>query len=194
MSLKKYPESGDILRSSLPTLPLSLSSGKFEHPFVKHPSMNPSWNGRVLIVAEPHCFWSSVSSASVGDSLYSEAARLLDGSEQLVVQLVVALIGRNVNPVEAGVGFGQVVCAGVNLVNGEESGASSTLESLKTLEGDPGGTGDKLQQPGSAFLIERLHSFPEPFNDVAVWSAVLESCVGLPVVDVDFTQAAHNQL
>lgn len=69
-----------------------------------------------------------------------------------------------------------------------------TLESLKTLEGDPGGTGDKLQQPGSAFLIERLHSFPEPFNDVAVWSAVLESCVGLPVVDVDFTQAAHNQL
>lgn len=25
-----------------------------------------------------------------------------------------------------GVGFGQVVCAGVNLVNGEESGASST--------------------------------------------------------------------
>lgn len=62
------------------------------------------------------------------------------------------------------------------------------------MEGDPGGTGDKLQQPGSAFLIERLHSFPEPFNDVAVWSAVLESCVGLPVVDVDFTQAAHNQL
>lgn len=102
MSLKKYPESGDILRSSLPTLPLSLSSGKFEHPFVKHPSMNPSWNGRVLIVAEPRCFWSSVSSASVGDSLYSKAARLLDGSEQLVVQLVVALIGRNVNPVEAG--------------------------------------------------------------------------------------------
>lgn len=64
--------------------------------------MNPSWNGQVLIVAEPHCFWSSVSSASVGDSLYSKAARLLDGSEQLVVQLVVALIGRNVNPVEAG--------------------------------------------------------------------------------------------
>lgn len=40
----------------------------------------------------------------VGDSLYSEAARLLDGGEQLVVQFVVVLVGRNVNPVKTGGG------------------------------------------------------------------------------------------
>lgn len=69
-----------------------------------------------------------------------------------------------------------------------------TLESLESLQGNSGGAGDKLQQPRSALLVERLHSFPEPFDDVAVWSAVFEPRVGLPVVDVDFTQAAYNQL
>lgn len=34
------------------------------------------------------------------DSLYSEAARLLDGRQQLVVQFVVELVGRNVDPIE----------------------------------------------------------------------------------------------
>lgn len=33
-------------------------------------------------------------------SLHSEAARFLDGSEQLVIQFVIALVGRNVNPVK----------------------------------------------------------------------------------------------
>lgn len=69
-----------------------------------------------------------------------------------------------------------------------------TLQSLEALQGNSGGTGDKLQQPGSALLVEGLHSFPEPLHNVAVWSAVFEPCVGLPVVDVDFTQAAYNQL
>lgn len=44
--------------------------------------------------------WSSAS--RVHDSLYSKAARLLDGSEQLVVQFVVVLVGRNVDPIETG--------------------------------------------------------------------------------------------
>lgn len=54
-----------------------------------------------LILAKPRCFRLLRSSACVSDSLYSEAARLLDGSEQLVVQFVVVLVGRNVNPIEA---------------------------------------------------------------------------------------------
>lgn len=55
-----------------------------------------------LITAKPCCFWLLRSSACVSDSLYSKAARLLDGSEQLVVQFVIVLVGRNVNPIEAG--------------------------------------------------------------------------------------------
>lgn len=35
-------------------------------------------------------------------SFHCEATGLLDRSQQLVVQLVVALVGRNVNPIEAG--------------------------------------------------------------------------------------------
>lgn len=37
-----------------------------------------------------------------GDSLDGKATRLLDGSEQLVVQFVVVLVRRNVDPVETG--------------------------------------------------------------------------------------------
>lgn len=70
----------------------------------------------------------------------------------------------------------------------------STLEGFEALQGNPGRASDKLQQPGSALLVEGLHSFPKPFNYVAVWSAMFEPRVGLPVIDVDFTQATYNQL
>lgn len=61
-----------------------------------------------------------------------------------------------------------------------------TLERLEALQGNSGGAGDKLQQAGSTLLVERLHGFPEPLHNVAVWGAVFEPRVGLPVVDVDF--------
>lgn len=86
-----------------------------------------------LIMAKPCCFWLLLSSACICDSLNSEAARLFDGSEQLVVQFVIVLVGRNVNPIETGVGFGQVVGAGINLVDGKEPRPSSTLEGLEAL-------------------------------------------------------------
>lgn len=69
-----------------------------------------------------------------------------------------------------------------------------TLEGFEALQGDPGGAGDKLQQPGPALLIVRLHGLPEPLDDVGVRGAVLQPCVGLPVVDVDLTQATHYEL
>lgn len=103
-----------------------------------------------------------------GNSLDSEAARLLNGSEQLVVELVVVFIGRNVNPIETGkdgkgggiffkalisknfkllmsgveelrgslpgVGLGQVVGTGVDLVDGEEPRSSSTCGNRAIFE------------------------------------------------------------
>lgn len=69
-----------------------------------------------------------------------------------------------------------------------------TLEGLESLQGNSGGSRDELQQPGSALLVEGLHRFPEPFDDVAVWGAVFEPRVGLPVVDVDFAESAYDQL
>lgn len=69
-----------------------------------------------------------------------------------------------------------------------------TLKSLEALQGNSGGTRDELQQPRSALFIERLHSFPEPFNNVAVGRAVLQARVAFPVVDVDLPQAAHDEL
>lgn len=53
-------------------------------------------------MAEPCCFGLLLSSACTSDSLHSKAARLLDGREQLVVQFVVVLVGRNVDPIETG--------------------------------------------------------------------------------------------
>lgn len=69
-----------------------------------------------------------------------------------------------------------------------------TLESLEALQWDSGGAGDKLQQPGPPLLVKRLHGFPEPLDDVAVQGAVLQAGVGLPVSDVDLSQAAHDEL
>lgn len=60
-------------------------------------------------------------------SFHCEATGLLDRSQQLVIQLVVALVGRNVNPIEAGMGFGQIVGVSIDLMNGEESGSRSAL-------------------------------------------------------------------
>lgn len=70
----------------------------------------------------------------------------------------------------------------------------TTLEGLEALQGNPGRAGDKLKKPGSALLVEGLHGFPKPLHNVAVWSAVFEPRVGLPVVDVDFAEATYNQL
>lgn len=71
---------------------------------------------------------------------------------------------------------------------------SLTLEGLEALQRNPGGASHKLQQSSSALLIKRLHRLPEPLDNVAVGSAVLKTRVGLPVVDVDFAKAAHNEL
>ncbi|TNN47973.1 hypothetical protein EYF80_041835 [Liparis tanakae] len=72
--------------------------------------------------------------------------------------------------------------------------STRTLESLEALQWDSGGAGDKLQQPGPPLLVKRLHGFPEPLDDVAVQGAVLQAGVGLPVSDVDLSQAAHDEL
>ena len=69
-----------------------------------------------------------------------------------------------------------------------------TLQGLEPLQGDSGGPRDELQQPGSPLFVKRLHGFPEPLHDVAVQRAVLQTCVGPPVSDVDLTQTANYQL
>jgi len=69
-----------------------------------------------------------------------------------------------------------------------------TLEGLEALQRNSGGAGDELQQPGPALLVEGLHGLPEPLDAAALRRAVLEPRVRLPVVDVDFAEAAHDQL
>lgn len=69
-----------------------------------------------------------------------------------------------------------------------------TLESLEALQWNPGRSCDKLQKSGSTLLIKRFHSFPKPLHNVAVWCAMFESSVGLPVIYVNFTQATHDEL
>lgn len=55
-----------------------------------------------LIKAKPCCFLLLLTSACIGNSLYSKTACLLDGSEQLVVKFVIVLVGRNVDPIKTG--------------------------------------------------------------------------------------------
>lgn len=73
-------------------------------------------------------------------------------------------------------------------------GGTVTLEGLEALQRNPGRARNKLQQPGSALLVKRLHCLPEPLDYVAVRGAVLETRVGLPIIDVDFAQATHDEL
>lgn len=69
-----------------------------------------------------------------------------------------------------------------------------TLEGLEALQGDSRGAGDELQQPRTPLLIIGLHGPPEPLDYVAVGRAVLQTRVGLPVVDVYLTQTTDNEL
>lgn len=105
---------------------------------------------------------------SASTSLHSKAACLLNGGQQLVTQLVIVLVWREVYTIEAGVGLGEVVGAGINLMDGEESWTCSSLQSLEPLQRDPGGASHKLQQASPLLLIVRLHGPPEPAHDVAV--------------------------
>lgn len=71
---------------------------------------------------------------------------------------------------------------------------SVTLQSLETLEGNPRGARHKLQQPGPSLLIKGFHRLPEPLDNIAVSHAVLQACVGLPVIQVDLIQATYYEL
>lgn len=72
--------------------------------------------------------------------------------------------------------------------------ASVTLQRLEALEWDARGPRDELQEPGPPLLIKGLHGLPEPPDDAAVGSTVLQPRVGLPVAHVYFIQAAYYQL
>lgn len=71
---------------------------------------------------------------------------------------------------------------------------SHTLQGFESLQWHPGGAGDELKQSGSPFLIVRFHGPPKPLHTVTLGRAMLQSRVGLPVVDVDLTESTHDEL
>lgn len=77
------------------------------------------WSGAMRLCSVMGGVLKSILEFKIMFSLHGEATRLLDRRQQLVVELVVALIGWNVDPIKAGMGFGKVVCVGINLVDGK---------------------------------------------------------------------------
>lgn len=63
-------------------------------------------------------------------SLDGKTAGLLHRCQQLLVELLVGLIGWNVDPIKAGVGLWKVVGVGIDEVDGEEPGPCRACRAL----------------------------------------------------------------
>jgi len=104
----------------------------------------------------PSIFWSL---------LHGEAAGLLNGLRQLVAEQLVRLVGRQIDPVKAGVRLGQVLRGHVgSQVNGEQSRAHRSRGSLQrseSLQWHSRRSRHKLQQAGSHLRAIRLDHLEE---------------------------------
>ena len=77
-------------------------------------------------------------------------------------------------------------------MKGEEAwpgGPRGPLQGLEALQGDPGASSDKLEEPGPHFFRVALHDLPEPFDHGGLGGAVLQSSVGTPVNDVNLADS-----
>ena len=117
-----------------------------------------------------------------------------DGSVQLLAKVLVALILRKIELVEAGVAGRQLVLARVVAVDVEFGEAIHALELLEAVERNLARTCDELKQLGALFFVEALDCTPEPLN--LRRSALLVVVLGgvLPVVDINVRQTRDEQL
>ena len=88
----------------------------------------------------------------------------MNGLQQVGPQLVVSLVGREVQLVEAGVGRGQPVRRPVVLVDLELLSAVHPLQGGEALQGNLGRPSDELEELGLVRRVKGPQRPPEPYN------------------------------
>ena len=67
-------------------------------------------------------------------------------------------------------------------------------ECFESVHRNAKASSDELQQASSSLVVELCHCLPEPLDDRRRGAACLETSVPTPVVDVDLTDTAHDNL
>lgn len=131
-------------------------------------------------------------------SLDCEAGGLEDGLFKLIVQSLLGRVGRQVEPVEAGVRLGQRVGRGVgHQVQREEArrgGAGGALQRAEAGERHAARARHELQQARAHVGVPLLHGLPEPEHERRVGRHVLEARVAAPVARVEVGAAGQQRL
>lgn len=92
-----------------------------------------------------------------------KALGAFNGPHQPVSQLLVAFVGWQVQPIEAGVCSRKVVGV-APLFNGEKLRPVAAIQLFETIHGHTRGSCDKLQQTRSHLIVEGQHHSPEPLD------------------------------
>ena len=126
-------------------------------------------------------------------SFLSKTNGLLDSHGELLSQRFVVLVRRKIYSIEAGVGLRQLVGI-AGLLHGKPSRSVGTLQVLEAVNGDTGGTGCKLEQPGPLVALPLGNALPEPLDDLVGLLVAPVIGVSLPVIDVNVGETTDEQL
>ena len=69
-----------------------------------------------------------------------------------------------------------------------------TSECFEAVNRKTKASGDKLKQTSSPVVVKLSHCPPEPLNDRRLGAASPQSCVTLPVLNIDLTDSTHHDL
>merc|ERR1719268_19040 len=104
---------------------------------------------------------------------------LLNSLQQVGAQLVIGLVGRQVQLIEASVSSGKSISRPIVPVDLELLCAVHSLEGTKALQWDFAGPCDKLKELGSVSLVKASQSSPEPNYLEAGNTVLMVLCVRL---------------
>lgn len=117
-----------------------------------------------------------------------------DSSVQPLPQLLISLILRQIQLVEARVRAGKTILVAVVAMNIEAREAIHALKLLEAVKGNFGSARDELQQLGALFLVKGADRSPKPLDLRRRGLVVVVLGVVLPVVHVDVGQTRDEQL
>ena len=126
--------------------------------------------------------------------LDAKSARLFDGHDELVIELLAARVGGQVEAIEAGVSARQRV-QGAPSLDAESARTVGAAEGGEALVGYARRAGDELEEFELLLVVEAVDGLPEPLDDRVI-GMIARAVVGvlLPVGDVDLDRAAEDEL
>eukprot|EP00035_Acanthoeca_spectabilis_P021252 m.437186 g.437186 ORF g.437186 m.437186 type:complete len:348 (+) comp18078_c0_seq1:51-1094(+) len=125
--------------------------------------------------------------------LEPEAFRLLNGNHHHFDQLLLGLVRRQVDAVEAGVTPGQQLLV-IQPFDAELHRPVRANQVAKPADREPRGACDKLEQPCPLLVRERVDQLPEPLDLLRIGEVIPVDGVLLPVVHVELSNPLEQDV